>query len=162
MKLVFMLSPKENYFTEEQVGIIWSEFKLFSSNWKRFNLYLPLLKPKNTFFFFFFWMKAIPIPNLALKLAPNDNYFTEELVGILWTEFKLFSSNWKRFDPYFPLLKTKKRAHFLLPFRQSKWKYESMKPNLSQKVTKVNYFTEELNSNCWFQTERDLTSIFHC
>ena len=28
--------------------------------------------------------------NLALKLSPNENYFTEELVGILWTEFKLF------------------------------------------------------------------------
>ena len=55
-------------------------------------------------------------------------------------KFKLFISNWKRFDPYFPLLKTKKWARFLLPFRQSKWKYESMKPNLSQKVTKVNYF----------------------
>ena len=29
--------------------------------------------------------------NLVLKLppqAPNDNYFTEELVGILWIEFK--------------------------------------------------------------------------
>ena len=28
--------------------------------------------------------------NLALKLTPNENYFTEELVGSLWTEFKLF------------------------------------------------------------------------
>ena len=28
--------------------------------------------------------------NLTLKLSPNKNYFTEELVGILWTEFKLF------------------------------------------------------------------------
>ena len=27
-------------------------------------------------------MKAIPSPNLALKLAPNDNYFTEELVQV--------------------------------------------------------------------------------
>ena len=27
-------------------------------------------------------MKAIPSANLALKLAPNDNYFIEELVGI--------------------------------------------------------------------------------
>ena len=27
--------------------------------------------------------------NLTLKLSPNENYFTEELVGIL-TEFKLF------------------------------------------------------------------------
>ena len=28
--------------------------------------------------------------NLTLKLSPSENYFTEELVGILWTEFKLF------------------------------------------------------------------------
>ena len=28
--------------------------------------------------------------NLVLKLASNENYFTEELVGILWSEFKLF------------------------------------------------------------------------
>ena len=31
----------------------------------------------------------------SLKLASNDNYFTEELI----TEFKLFTSNWKRFSP---------------------------------------------------------------
>ena len=28
--------------------------------------------------------------NLPLKLSPNKNYFTEELVGNLLTEFKLF------------------------------------------------------------------------
>ena len=33
-------------------------------------------------------MKAIPSPNLALKLAIYDTYFTEELVGISWIEFK--------------------------------------------------------------------------
>ena len=33
-------------------------------------------------------MKAIPSQNLALKLAPNDKYFIEELVGISWIEFK--------------------------------------------------------------------------
>ena len=58
----------------------------------------------------FFWMKANLSQNLALKLAPNENYFTAELVGILWTEFKLFIWNWKRFDLYFPLLKPKNRA----------------------------------------------------
>ena len=52
-------------------------------------------------------------------------------------EFKLFISNWKRFDLYFPLLKPKNQARFLLPFRQSKWKHESMKANLSQKAMKL-------------------------
>ena len=28
--------------------------------------------------------------NSTLKLYPNENYFTEEIIGILWTEFKLF------------------------------------------------------------------------
>ena len=38
-------------------------------------------------------MKANLSQNLALKLARNDNYFTEELVGILGIEFKLFIPN---------------------------------------------------------------------
>ena len=60
-------------------------------------------------------MKAYLSPNLALKLAPNKNYFTEELIDILWTEFKLFISNWKKFDLYFPLLKAKKALVFYFP-----------------------------------------------
>ena len=60
-------------------------------------------------------MKAKLSPNLTLKLAPNENYFTEELVGILWTEFKLFISNWKRFDLYVPLLKAKNALVFNFP-----------------------------------------------
>ena len=44
-----------------------------------FDLYLPLLKPKNRLFF----NETNLNPNLALKLAPNENYFTEDLVGIL-------------------------------------------------------------------------------
>ena len=43
---------------------------------------------------------------------------------------------------------------------------ESMKSNLSQKAMKLgpndNYFSDELNSSCLFQTERDLTYIFPC
>ena len=46
--------------------------------------------------------------------------------------------------------------------RQSKWKYESMKPILSQKVTEELIGIYELNSTCLFHSERDLTSIFHC
>ena len=56
---------------------------------------------------FIFLMKANLSPNLALKLSPIKNYFTEELIGILLTEFKLFISNWKRFDLYLPQLKAK-------------------------------------------------------
>ena len=37
-------------------------------------------------------MKVNISQNLALKLGPNENYFTEELVGILWTEFKMFKA----------------------------------------------------------------------
>ena len=61
----------------------------------------------------------------GLVVSSNDNYFTEELVNILWIEIKLFISNWKRFDLYLPLLKLKNRACFLLPFRQIfEWKHE--------------------------------------
>ena len=35
----------------------------------------------------------------AMKLGPNDNWGTGRY---LWIEFKLFISNWKRFDLYFP------------------------------------------------------------
>ena len=47
--------------------------------------YLPIKKP------FLFWIKAFEwnLIQKALKLGPNDNW------GI---EFKLFISNWKRFD----------------------------------------------------------------
>ena len=66
-------------------------------------------------------MKANISPNLALKLSSKENYFTEELVGILWTEFKLFISNWKRFNLYFQLLKPKKGLFFTsLPPKQRK------------------------------------------
>ena len=126
MNLALKLSPKKNYFTEEVVGILWTEFKLFISNWSRFDLCWPLLKPKKTGSFFF-WMKAIPSPNLVLRSAPNDNYFTEELVGILWIEFKLFISNWNRFDLYFPLLKPKNRACFY-------WMKANLSPNLALKL----------------------------
>ena len=84
-----------------------------------------IAKAKKMGSFFFFWMKANLSQNLALKLAPNGNYFTEELVGILWIEFKLYISNWKRFDLYLPLLKTKNRARFLFPFCQTfEWKHK--------------------------------------
>ena len=72
-------------------------------------------------------------PNLsqkAMKLGPNDNCFTEKL---LWIEFKLFISNWKRFDP----AKAKKiELVFYFPSAKA-WKYESIKPNLSQKALKL-------------------------
>ena len=76
-------------------------------------------------------MKANLSPNLALKLAPNENYFTEELVGILWIEFKLFISNWKRFCLFLPLLKAKKTRSFFTSLTQNLL----MKANLSANLT---------------------------
>ena len=111
-----------------------------------------MLKPKKPSSFFTSLDESME-PNLSQK-------FTEELVGISWIEFKLFISNWKRFDLYFPLLKPKKRAGFFFFWMKAfEW-------NLGQKALKLasndNYFTEELNSSSLFQTERDLTSIFPC
>ena len=94
-----------------------------------YNLCTTYEKKKPCWFFFF--LNEILWVN-EMKLASNDNW------GI---EFKFFISNWKRFDLYFPPAKAKKPRSFLLPFYQSKWKYESIKPNLSQKAMK---FTEEL------------------
>ena len=71
--------------------------------------------------------------NLVLKLSPNKNYLTEELVGILSTEFKLFISNWKRFDPYFSPLKTKKGLNFYFPSAKT-WKYESKSQSKGHEV----------------------------
>ena len=88
-------------------------------------------------------MKVNLSPNLALKLASNDNYFTEELVGILWTEFKLFSSNWKRFDFYFPLLKPKKWALFYFPSAKA-WKYESKSQSKGHEGQKAKMKTTSL------------------
>ena len=187
MNLVLKLSPKENYFNEELEDILWTEFKLFSSNWSRFDLHFPLLKTKKTgsfFFFFFFWMKA-NLSQKALKLASDNNYFTEELIvnwirvvyfklkGIwplfspakakkigsfflnesksqskfgleVWSQWKLlhwgtgrYLMNWiqvvyfklKEIWLLFSNAKSKKRAHFLLPFRQNMkvWKQISVK-----------------------------------
>ena len=62
--------------------------------------------------------------------------------------------------------KKKKRVRFLLPIRQSKWKHESMKANLSQKALKLgpndSYFTEELIVK-WIQVVFfKLKEIFPC
>ena len=122
--LALKLASNDNYFNEELVGILLTEFKLFISNRSRFDLYFPLLKPENRLVFFFFWVKVNLSQNLALKLASNDNYFTEELVGIIWIKFKLFISNWKIW-PVFAPAKAKKPSWFFLPFRQIfEWKHE--------------------------------------
>ena len=162
--LALKLVPNDNYFTEKLVDISWIEFQLFISNWKRFDPYFPLLKQKNWAQFFWnesFWMKS---QSKGLE------------VSIKWQllhwgiEFKLFISNWKRFDLYFPLLKPKNQARFLLPFRQSKWKHESMKANLSQKAMKLapndNYmsifvsFTSYIYINTIFKVINNFQKIF--
>ena len=72
----------------------------------------------------------------------------------------------KEIWPLFSTSKDKKRARFFLPFRQSKWKHESMKANLSQKTLTLGpndkYFTEELIVN-WIQVVYfKLKEIFPC
>ena len=95
-------------FTEELVDISWVEFKLFIFQLKEiWPLFSPTKakKPRS----FFNSLDESMKPNLSQKAMK----FTEELVDISWVEFKLFISNWKRFDLDFPLLKPKKWAHFL-------------------------------------------------
>ena len=145
-----VLELAENYFAEELVGILWTEFKLFSSNWKRFDFYFPLLKPKKKSSFFF-WMKANPGPNLALKLASNENYFTEKLVGVLWTELKLLISNWNRFDLHFPLLKPKNWLVFLVK--------ANLCQNLALKLCpNENYFTKEQVGISWTEFKLSISN----
>ena len=93
-----------------------------------------IAKAKKPSCFCFFWMTANLSQNLALKLAPNDNYFTEKLLGILWTEFKLFISNWKRFDPYFPLLRTKKNRLDFYFLSAKTWKHNSQSQSKGHEV----------------------------
>ena len=88
-------------------------------------------------------------PNLsqkAMKLGPNDNWGNGRY---LWIDFMLLISNWKRFDP----AKAKKME--LVIFTSLPPKYESMKPNLSQKAMKLgpndNCFTEELLGISWIE-----------
>ena len=112
MNLALKLPPKENYFTEELVGILWTEFKFFYIKLKQiWSLFAPAKAKKNGFiFFFFFWMKAIPSPNLALKLAPNDNHFTEYLMN--WIQVVYFKL--KQIWLLFSIAKAKKPSSFLL------------------------------------------------
>ena len=86
---------------------IWQLFSIAKA--KKLSSFFTSLLPKHES------MKA-NLSQKAMKLGLNDNWGTGRYLLI---EFKLFISNWKRFDLYFPLLKPKNRAHFLLPFRQS-------------------------------------------
>ena len=106
MNLALKLAPNENYFTEELVGILLTVFKLFISNWKRFDLYLPLLKPKKRAHFF---NKRKSQSKFGLEVSSQWELLHWGIDRYLITEFKLFISNWKRFDLYLPLLKAKKK-----------------------------------------------------
>ena len=172
MNFVLRLSPKENYFTEELVGILWTEFKLsylclfklFIWNWKRFDLYFPLLRPKKGFIFFE-WRQIL------VKICPWSYL---PMMILHWRTVR-YLMNWIqvvyfKLNEIWPLFSTatdkKKQARFLHPFRQSKWKHESMKANLSQKALKLgpndNYFTEVLIVN-WIQVVYfKLKGIFPC
>ena len=86
--------------------LIWNEFGLkVSCQWKLLHwgtgryhvkwIQVPYIKLKEIWPLFsiaktkkkktssFLWMKANLSPNLALKLAPTENYFNEDLVGCL-------------------------------------------------------------------------------
>ena len=73
------------------------------------SLFAPA-KAKKRVPFFFFWMKAIPSQNLALKLAPNDNYFIEELEVVYFTL--------KEILPLFAPAKAKKSSSFFFEWKQ--------------------------------------------
>ena len=63
----------------------------------------------------------------AMKLGPNDNWGNGRY---LWIEFKLFISNWKRFDP----AKAKKiKLVFYFPSAKI-WKYETKSQSKGQEV----------------------------
>ena len=155
--LALKLVSNENYLTEELLGISWIEFKFFTSSWKRFDLYFPLLKPKKGFFFFLNEIKSQS--KFGLEVSFQWKLLHWGTVRYLMNGIQVVYFKLKEIWPLFSPAKAKKPSSF---FTSLPPKYESMKPNLSQKVTKVNFFTEELNSSCLFQTERDLTSIFHC
>ena len=116
------LSQKAMKFTEELVGISWIEFKLFISNWKRFDLYFPLLKPKKQRSFFFFLNESFCMKYQS-KRPPNDNCFTGRYL-MSWIQIVYFQL--KEIWPLFSPAKAKKPRSFFtsLPPKQMKtWKY---------------------------------------
>ena len=120
------LSLKAMKFTEELFGISWIEFKLFISNWKRFDCYFPMLKPKKMGPFF--WMKSNLSQNLALKLGPNDNTSLRNLNLNLMNWIQVVYFKLKDIWPLFSPAKAKKLSSFFtpLPPKQIKiWKYET-------------------------------------
>ena len=77
-------------------------------------------------FFFFEWKLLSEISCLEVSFQ----WQLRNWIQVLYFKLKVI---WPLFSP----AKAKKPARFLLTFRQSKWKYESMKPNLSQKAMKL-------------------------
>ena len=86
-------------------------------------------------------------PKFGLEVSSQWKLLHWGTVRYLMNWIQVVYFKLKEIWPLFSTAKDKKRACFLLPFRQSKWKYEIMKPNLSQKAMKLapndNYFTEE-------------------
>ena len=82
------------------------------------------------------------------QLATNDTYFTEELVGISWIEFKLVYFKLKKIWLLFSNAKAKNPSSFFTSLD------ESMKPNLSQKAMKLapndNYMSIFVSSTSYF------------
>ena len=53
---------------------------------------------------------------LVLKLSPKENYFTEELVGILWIWIQVVYFKLKEIWPLFSIAKAKKTGSFFFFF----------------------------------------------
>ena len=105
-----------------------TEFKLFTSNWKSFDLYLSLLKPKKkkkTLFLLHFrqtfeWKQFLMKANLsqkALKSAPTDNHFTGELI-VDWIQVVYLKL--KEIWPLFSITKGKKTSPLFFHFPSAK------------------------------------------
>ena len=88
MNLALKLSPNKT--TEELVGISWTEFKLFIQTEADLISIFPCYKAKKLGSFFTSLDESMKanLHQKAIQLGPNDTYFTEELVGISWIEFK--------------------------------------------------------------------------
>ena len=110
------LSPNDNRGT---VRNSWIEFKKFISNWKRFDLYFPLPKPKYWARFYFSWWKyQTKSQPKAMKLSPNDNRGT---VRNSWNWIQEVYFKLKEIWPLFSLPKPKYWALFYFSW----WKYET-------------------------------------
>ena len=119
------LSQKAMKLTEELFVISWIEFKLFISNWKWFDCYFPLLKPKK---WACFLNEIKSQSKFGLEVGPNDNTSLRNLNLNLMNWIQVVYFKLKELWPLFSPAKAKKPSLFFtsLPPKQMKiWKYET-------------------------------------